>query len=104
MSGEEGLEIREVTGAVRFSVRVQPRASRLEVAGVADGALRVRLTAAPTEGSANRQLLKLLASLLKVPKSGLALVSGHRSRSKVVEVRGPGAALVRSRLETCLGQ
>jgi len=42
---------------VRFSVRVQPRASSNETAGVYGDALKVRLTAAPVDGAANSGLI-----------------------------------------------
>lgn len=70
----------------RFDVRVQPRASRNEVAGMQNGALRVRLHAPPVEGAANEALLKFLAVELGVPRRDIRIVSGFSSRNKVVEV------------------
>ena len=80
------LETRE--GAVILSVRVQPRASKDEIAGVMEGALKVRLRAAALEDRANEALCEYLAELLKTPKSAVRILSGHHSRSKRVEVRG----------------
>jgi uncharacterized protein (TIGR00251 family) len=81
----------------RLRLRVQPRASRDEVAGVAGDAIRVRLTAPPVEGAANEALVRFLADRLHVARSAVALVSGHTSRIKVVEVSGlaPDEALRR---------
>lgn len=69
-------------------VRVQPRASKDEVAGVMKGALKVRLRAPAVEDRANEALCKYLAELLKTPKSAVRILSGHHSRSKRVEVLG----------------
>ncbi len=69
-------------------VRVQPRASKTEIAGVLGGALKVRLQAPALEDRANEALCEFLAHLLKTPKSAVRIVSGHRSRSKRVEIRG----------------
>jgi len=69
-------------------VRVQPRASRDEIAGVVDGALKVRLQAPALEDRANVALCEYLAQLLKTPKSAVRILSGDRSRIKRVEVRG----------------
>ena len=69
-------------------VRVQPRASKDEVAGVVKGALKVRLRAPALEDRANEALCKYLAELLKTPKSAVRILSGHHSRSKRVEVLG----------------
>jgi uncharacterized protein (TIGR00251 family) len=82
------LELYTIGGAVIFSVRVQPRASEEEIAGVMEGALKVRLRAPALEGRANEALCEYLAELLKTPKSAVRILSGHHSRSKRVEVRG----------------
>ncbi len=91
-----GLEIRESGGAVSFAVRVQPRASRDEIAGLHGGALKVRLTAPPVEDRANEALRRLLASRLKVPISAVRIAAGERSRTKRVEVRGTSADAIRA--------
>ena len=82
------LELKAQDGAVIFSVRVQPRASKDEVAGVMDGALKVRLRAPALEDRANEALCEYLAELLKTPKAAVRILSGHHSRSKRVEVLG----------------
>lgn len=71
---------------VRFDVRVQPRASRNEIVGEHEGALRVRLTAPPVNDAANEALVDLLAKLLHVAKRDVRIVAGATSRRKVVEV------------------
>ena len=85
---EEGLSVREVNGRVRFAVRVQPRASRNEIAGVHGDALKVRLSAPPVDGAANEQLVIYLAGIFAVPRRSVAILAGQSSRSKVVEIEG----------------
>jgi uncharacterized protein (TIGR00251 family) len=80
------LERRE--GAVRIPVRAQPRASKSEVVGEHDGALKVRLAAPPVEGEANAELVRCLAKWLSVPRSAVRLVAGETGRNKVVEIAG----------------
>jgi uncharacterized protein len=75
-------------GTVTFPVRVQPRASRDEIAGVMDGALKVRLCAPAVESRANEALLEFLAAVLKRPKSAVRIRSGEQSRNKRVEIFG----------------
>lgn len=84
------IEISENSAArtVTFSVRVQPRASRDEITGVVEGALRIRLTAPAVENRANEALCELLADLLKRPKSAVRILSGDHSRTKRVVVEG----------------
>ena len=82
------LELKSQEGAVIFPVRVQPRASKDEVAGVMGGALKVRLRAPALEDRANEALCEYLAEVLKTPKAAVRILSGHHSRNKRVEVRG----------------
>lgn len=74
--------------AVRFEVRVQPRASRTELAGLHGGALRVRVAAPPVDAAANRALVEFLAECLGVAKRSVRIVAGETSRTKVLEVDG----------------
>jgi uncharacterized protein (TIGR00251 family) len=73
---------------VRFSVRVQPRASTNQVVGTYGTALKVRLIAPPVDGAANDALLAFLAGKLGVGRRFVRIVSGESSRSKIVEVDG----------------
>ena len=82
------LEIQERDGAATFSVRVQPRARRDELAGEMNGALKIRLQAPAVENHANDALIEFLAELLKTPKSAVRILSGDRSRIKRIEIRG----------------
>jgi uncharacterized protein (TIGR00251 family) len=82
------LEIVRDSEGVVFTVRVQPRASRDEVAGVMDGAMKVRLQAPALEDRANLALCEYLAQLLKTPKSAVRILSGDRSRIKRIAIRG----------------
>jgi uncharacterized protein len=82
------LELETREGSVILAIRVQPRASKDEVAGVMSGALKVRLRAPALEDRANEALCEFLAELLKTPKAAVRILSGHHSRSKRVEVRG----------------
>ena len=83
---------------VSLAVRVIPRASRNELAGVEAGALKVRLTAPPVEGAANQALVKLLAKTLGVAKGKVSVASGERSRNKRVLVEGLVLDELRKRL------
>ncbi|CUV01953.1 MAG: DUF167 domain-containing protein [SAR202 cluster bacterium] len=69
-----------------IKVRVQPKSSRNQLDGFQDGALRVRVTAAPTEGQANAAVIAILAKTLGVSKSRLEIIRGYSSRDKVVSV------------------
>ena len=92
------MQITEKEGAVSFTVRVQPRASRDEIAGEYQDGLKIRLTAPPVDDRANEALRKLLAARLKVPLAAVRIASGERSRTKRVEVRGVTSRMIRGLL------
>ena len=72
----------------RLRIRVQPNASRLEIAGWHGDALRVRTTAPPAAGKANQAVSRMLAQALGVPQRDVNVVRGHGSRDKIVEIIG----------------
>jgi uncharacterized protein len=75
-------------GRVRFSVRVQPRASRTELAGLHGDALKIRLSAAPVDGAANDALIEFLSETFAVARRDVRIVAGETSRLKIVEIDG----------------
>jgi uncharacterized protein (TIGR00251 family) len=82
-----------------IEVRVVPRAGRSAIAGLRDGALLVRLAAAPVDGAANTELIAVLAAALRLSRNEVTIVSGDRSRSKRVRIAG----LTRSEVLAALG-
>ena len=74
------------TSGQLLEVRVRARARRNEVVAQADGVFRVRVTAAPEGGEANRAVIALLAEVLGVAPSRIALVRGAASRDKLFRI------------------
>jgi hypothetical protein len=94
--------VSDVEPACEVRVRVQPRASRSEVARWDGEVLAVRLTAPPVEHAANRACRQFLADLLGLRPAGVTLVAGHRSRTKRFRVVGLTADALRARLARLL--
>jgi hypothetical protein len=96
------LEVAEdkARGTVSFAVRVQPRASRDEIAGVMEGTLKIRLCAPAVENRANEALIEYLAGVLKTSKSAVRIRSGEQSRTKRVEVFGVTRQQIEGLLQT----
>ena len=84
-------------GAI-VTVRAITRASRSEVAGIRDGAVIVRLNAAPVNGAANVELIELMARTLRVPKGAITIKAGESSRRKTLQIAGLSAVAVLTRL------
>ncbi len=72
-----------------ISVRVRPGASRDEIVGPHDDALKIRITAPPVDGKANSHLIKYLAKTFGVAKSRVKLVSGDTCQKKRLLIQSP---------------
>jgi hypothetical protein len=90
--------IQETPDGVIFKVIVQPRGSKNEIAGLQGDALKIRLTAPPVEGAANKMCIEFLAKSLKVRKSDVEIVRGQGSRTKKMLVR----SVTRKKIESLL--
>jgi len=73
-----------------LNIRVQPGASRNEIAGPVGDYLKIRLTSPPVDGKANKHLLAFLAKLCGVGKTRVELLSGAGARNKRVAIARPG--------------
>lgn len=78
----------DVPSSTVLQIRVIPRARRNEICGYRDQRLLVRTTAAPVDGEANDSVRKLVADHLGVHVRAVQIVSGHRSRDKVLTIEG----------------
>ena len=79
--------LKETADGVTLTVFVQPRSSKNMIAGLHNDALKIKLTSPPVDGAANKMCVQYLAKCLKVPKSSIEIVSGHKSRTKQVLLR-----------------
>ena len=80
--------ITPTSGGVLLRLHIQPRASRTEIVGLHDDAIKVRLAAPPVDGAANDELIRFLAKALDIPRGAVRLVSGASGRRKQVRVDG----------------
>ena len=75
-------------GQTKISLVVYPNAARNEIAGFADGILRVKISAPPVKGKANKELITFLSQRLRVGKDRLRIIKGHTARNKVIAIEG----------------
>lgn len=99
MSKPEQPLCTDTDGGIILSLHIQPRASRNEVCGIQDNALKIRLTSPPVDGAANKLCREFLAELFEVPRSAVTILSGETSRHKRVRVGGKNPADLRLKLE-----
>ncbi len=75
-------------------MRVVPRASKSEIVGELDGALKIRIAAPPADGAANAELIKLLAKTFGVTKSAVEIIGGQTSKTKQIKISGSVSKLM----------
>jgi uncharacterized protein len=91
------LPIQDHPSGISLKIRVQPKSSRNQIVGTQGDALKLKVTAPPVEGAANKACIELLAKALGVPKSCLEITSGHAGRDKRILVHCDPAAASRIR-------
>ena len=78
----------QTSDGVLLHLRIQPGASRSEIAEIRENTLRIRLQSPALENRANQELIRFLAKQLGIKKAQIVLISGEKSRDKVVLVTG----------------
>jgi uncharacterized protein (TIGR00251 family) len=82
------LPYTKVKDGIIIQVKVIPRSSKKEIAGVEGNTIKIKLTAPPVEGAANEQLIELLSEEFKIKKSNIIILKGDSSRHKTVKITG----------------
>jgi uncharacterized protein (TIGR00251 family) len=93
------LTIQEVDGGVIFTAKIVPGSSGpTRICGLLDGTLKIKVSAPPEKGKANKCLLNFLAEKLGVKKNAVVILSGQTSPVKHVQVSGISADALLSKL------
>ena len=82
------LKIEERGDEVTFKIRVRPSASRNEIKGLRGEALKIDINAPPIKGKANKECIRFLAKELRIPKSNIEILSGLKSKDKLISIKG----------------
>jgi uncharacterized protein len=75
-----------------FPVRVHPRGARTGITGTVGNALKVSVSSPALEGRANVVLTEFFAEIFSVPRGAVQVVTGERSRNKLIRINGRTAA------------
>lgn len=67
---------------------VQPGAKKTHFQELFDGRLKIRISAPPVEGRANKELIKFLSKSFGISKSKIKIIRGDQSRKKDLELKG----------------
>lgn len=94
------LDIKEHSDGVVIKIKVQPRSSKNQISGVLGDALKVMLTAPPVDGEANAACIDFFASVFKIAKTRVKIISGHTGRIKLVKIFGLNKSELLERLKS----
>lgn len=72
-----------------LNCRLQPKSAKDEFASLGEGQIKIRITAPPVDGKANKHLVKYLAKQFKVPQDRVTIMSGENSRQKRIKIERP---------------
>jgi uncharacterized protein (TIGR00251 family) len=88
-----------------ITVKVMPRSRKTEVAGLmADGTIKIRVAAPPTDGAANNDLVEFLAQSLGLPKSQIDIIAGETTERKLISLVGISPEAVDAAFQQLLAQ
>ncbi|HNX29155.1 MAG TPA: DUF167 domain-containing protein [Syntrophomonadaceae bacterium] len=82
------LEITDTSGGIRLEIKVQPRSAKNMIVGEQAGKLKLKITAPPVEGEANKMLIEFLAHYFQLPKKSITIIKGDSSTHKLIELQG----------------
>jgi uncharacterized protein (TIGR00251 family) len=94
------LAIEEVDGGVVFSAKVVPGSSRTALGGLLKGMLKIKVSAAPEKGKANKCLVAFLADELGVKNKNISIISGSTKPVKQIMVSGMSAESLLNKLNS----
>ncbi len=92
------IRIEQSGNDVRIWIKAVPGASCDEIAGVIGDRLKVRISAAPEAGKANKAICKLIAKATKVKANQVSIESGQTNPEKIVRITGNEVDYIRSEL------
>lgn len=98
------IDIKIERDSISFWLRVKPRAQRDRLKMAPSGDLTLELHAPPVEGEANEALVRFLARALKIPQSGVAIVSGHKARRKLIRITGRAGEEIMAQIKALAGE
>ena len=83
---------------VLLSIKAVPGASRDQIAGALGDRLKIRISAPPEGGKANKAICKLIAQALDLKPSAVTIESGHSSAEKILRIANVSADVISSKL------
>lgn len=78
--------LKETDSGILINFKISPNASKNEIIKTEDG-IKIKITAQPVDGKANKALIEFLSKHFKIPKTSIEIVKGHTSKEKTILLR-----------------
>ncbi len=69
-----------------LKIRIKPGASRNLILDIRNEYIKISVKASPVENKANKELIHFLSKIFSVSKSGIKIVSGATSKTKLIKI------------------
>lgn len=79
--------LKETKDGVILSLKISPNSSKNEIIKCEDGSIKVKITAQPIDGKANKALVEFLSKQFKIPKSSIEIIKGHTGKDKSLLIK-----------------
>ena len=78
--------LKETKDGLILNLKISPNASKNAILKDETG-VKVKLTAQPIEGKANKALVEFLSKQLKIPKTSIEILKGETSKDKTLLIK-----------------
>lgn len=78
--------IKETKDGIILNLRISPNASKNEIVKTED-VIKVKITAQPVDGKANKALIEYLSKNFKIPKTSFEIIKGETSKEKTLLIK-----------------
>ncbi len=75
--------LKQTKDGLLIHLKIIPNSSKNEIIKSAEG-IKIKLTAQPVDGKANKALIEYLSKELKIAKSYIEIVKGHTNKEKII--------------------
>ena len=79
--------LKETKDGVILTLKISPNSSKNEIIKSEDGLIKVKITAQPIDGKANKALVEFLSKQFKIPKSSIEIIKGHTGKDKSLLIK-----------------
>ncbi len=78
--------LKETKNGIILTLRISPNASKNEIIKE-DSGIKVKITAQPIDGKANKALIEFLSKQFKIPKSYFEIIRGETAKDKTILIK-----------------